>query len=299
MKIIIAGGTGFLGQALKKHFEQKGHTVLILTRKARQADEVYWDAQHPGPWQQCLEQADVLINMCGRSVDCRYTEANRDAIYRSRIDSTLLLQQAIEGCTHPPKVWLNASSATIYVHAETQEMSESSGIIGDDFSMNICKSWEAAFFREGIQPIRKIALRSSIVLGREGGALPRFRQISRLGLGGVQGNGRQMMSWIHIEDFCRAVDFMIQTEAIEGAVNITAPEPVSNMRFMSLMRKKLHRPFGLPAPVLLLEMAALILGTETELMLKSRNVVPERLMEYGFFFKYPKITQALEQLLKR
>ncbi|RQO32194.1 TIGR01777 family protein [Taibaiella sp. KBW10] len=297
MKIVIAGGSGFLGQALKSYFTQKGAQVFILTRTPQKSGDVYWDAKNPGAWQQTLEQADVLINMTGKSVDCRYTEVNKHAIYQSRIDSTTLLQQSIETCTQPPKVWLNASSATIYVHAETQQMTEGSGIIGDDFSMNICKSWEASFFKETSVPVRKVALRTAIVLGNEGGAFPKFKQITRFGLGGQQGRGQQMMSWIHIEDFCRAVDFIMQHEEISGAINVTAPNPIPNRSFMQHLQKRMGIPFGIPSPAALLELAAMLIGTETELMLKSRNVLPERLQQYGFSFNYPDLSAALKQLI--
>lgn len=297
MNIVIAGGTGFLGQELSKWFRRKGHTIHILTRNPKYRDDHYWDARSIGPWQQLLEGCDVLINMTGKSVDCRYTEANKKAILQSRIDSTAVLQQAVDQCSHPPKLWLNASSATIYIHAETQQMTEASGITGDDFSMNICKQWEAAFFNKVSPQTRKVALRTSIVLGNEGGAFPKFKQITRLGLGGEQGRGTQMMSWIHIDDFCAAIAFIIAQEQISGPVNITAPVPLSNQQFMQQLRNRCHIPFGLPAPVSILEIAAVLLGTETELMLKSRNVVPMHLLQEGFTFQYPVIDQALEQLI--
>lgn len=297
MNIVIAGGSGFLGQELSKWFRRKGHAVYILTRTPKYRDDHYWDACHTGPWQQLLEHCDVLINMTGKSVDCRYTEANKKAILRSRLESTAVLQQAVDQCNHPPKVWLNASSATIYVHAETQQMTEATGITGDDFSMGICTQWEAAFFARTSPQTRKVALRTSIVLGNEGGAFPKFRQITRLGLGGIQGHGQQMMSWIHINDFCAAVAYLIGQTHITGPVNITAPAPVRNGEFMQTLRRHCKMPFGLPAPAYLLEVAAAIIGTETELMLKSRNVVPERLQQEGFTFQYATINQALEQLL--
>lgn len=297
MTIIIAGGSGFLGQELSKWFRRKGHTVYILTRTPKYRDDHYWDARNTGPWQQLLEHGDVLINMTGKSVDCRYTEANKKAILLSRLESTAVLQQAVDQCSNPPKVWLNASSATIYVHAETQQMTEATGITGDDFSMGICTQWEAAFFARNHPQTRKVALRTSIVLGNEGGAFPKFRQITRLGLGGVQGRGQQMMSWIHIDDFCAAVAFLIDQVHISGPVNITAPNPVRNREFMQQLRRHCKMPFGLPAPAYLLEMAAAVIGTETELMLKSRNVVPERLLQEGFTFQYPEIDDALEQLI--
>ncbi|MNY02148.1 Epimerase family protein [compost metagenome] len=176
-------------------------------------------------------------------------------------------------------------------------MTEASGITGDDFSMNICKQWEAAFFNKVNPQTRKVALRTSIVLGNEGGAFPKFKQITRLGLGGEQGRGAQMMSWVHIDDFCAAVAFIMAQEQISGPVNITAPVPVPNLQFMQQLRKRCRMSFGLPAPVYILEIAAVLLGTETELMLKSRNAVPARLLQEGFTFQYPAIDLALAQLI--
>lgn len=295
MKIIIAGGTGFLGKALENHF--KNHEVWILTRNPKHSNEILWDAKTLGNWTDSLEKADVLINMTGKSVDCRYNDKNRAEILRSRIDSTNVLQKAIDNCKNPPKTWLNSSSATIYIHAETQLMTEASGITGDDFSMNICKSWEKAFFATPSPQTRKVALRTAIVLGREGEAFHKLKTITRLGLGGHQGNGRQKMSWIHVEDFCRAVEFIINDEKINGEINISAPNPIDNQSFMKILRDKLKMPFGIPSPTFLLEIGTLFLQTETELLLKSRNVYPERLLNYGFQFRFETVDEALEELV--
>lgn len=296
MKIIIAGGSGFLGKSLENHFQN--HVVQILTRNPKRSNEIYWDAQSLGKWAESLENADVLINMTGKSVDCRYNDNNRAEILRSRIDSTNILQTAVDNCKNPPKVWLNSSSATIYIHAETQLMTESNGIIGDDFSMNICKAWEKAFFEKQNRTTRKVALRTAIVLGKEGEALKKLKTITRLGLGGKQGSGKQKMSWIHIEDFCRAVEFIIQNESINGVINISAPNPIDNESFMAILRNKLNMPFGLLSPVFLLEIGTLFLQTETELLLKSRNVYPERLLNYGFQFRFERVEKALGELVE-
>lgn len=295
MKIIIAGGSGFLGKALESHF--KNHEVWILTRNPKHANEILWDAKTLGDWTNSLEKADMLINMTGKSVDCRYNDENRAEILRSRIDSTNILQMAVDNCKNPPKIWLNSSSATIYVHAETQLMTEANGLIGDDFSMNICKSWEKNFFATTSQQTRKVALRTAIVLGRGGEAFHKLKIITRLGLGGQQGNGRQKMSWIHVEDFCRAVEFIIQNESIIGAINISAPNPIDNQAFMAILRKNLNVSFGIPSPIFLLEIGTLLLQTETELLLKSRNVYPERLLNYGFQFRFETVENALRELV--
>ncbi|REC62439.1 TIGR01777 family protein [Chryseobacterium pennae] len=298
MKIIIAAGTGFLGKNLEKYFTGKGDQVYIFTRNPKRKNEIYWDAKTIGEWRKTLEQADVLINLTGKSVDCRYHEKNRAEIYNSRIESTRVLQEAIDHCILKPKIWLNAGSATIYVHSEKHLNTEENGIIGDDFSMNICKSWEEEFFKTKNSGIRKVALRTSIVLGNNGGAFPKLKMITRLGLGGKQGRGNQMVSWIHIEDFCKAVDWIIQNENRDGAVNITAPAPLSNEAMMKKLRKQFKAPFGLNAPVWQLEIASVFLNTETELLLKSRNVYPQKLMESGFHFSYPTFDEAILNLLK-
>lgn len=298
MKIIIAGGTGFLGENLETYFTKKANQVYILTRKPQRENEIYWDAKTIGDWKNILEKADVLINLTGKSVDCRYHDKNKQEIYSSRIESTRILQEAIDLCTEKPKIWLNASSATIYVHSEKHLNTEEDGVIGDDFSMNICKSWEEEFFKGKNEETRKVALRTSIVLGNNGGAFPKLKMITKLGLGGKQGRGNQMVSWIHIDDFCNAVDWIIQNENINGAINITAPAPISNKMMMNELRKQYKVPFGLNAPVWQLEIASIFMKTETELLLKSRNVYPEKLMESGFRFSFPTFNEAILNLLK-
>lgn len=296
MKIIIAGGTGFLGKVLQKYFTEKGDEVWILTRTPKKINEIYWDATNTGSWVSTLEGAEVVINLTGKSVDCRYNANNKKIILESRVKSTEALQKAIGLCENPPKIWLNASSATIYIHAETQLMDEENGIIGDDFSMNICKSWEKVFFADTSLPVRKIALRTTIVLGNKGGAFPKMKTITRLGLGGKQGNGKQWVSWIHEQDFCRAVAFIIAHEQLTGKINVCAPNPVRNEDFMKYLRKSLGVPVSINSPVALLECASVFIGTETELLLKSRNVYPKRLLDTGFRFEFPEITQAFAEL---
>lgn len=298
MKIIIAGGTGFLGKNLEKYYKEKGAQVFILTRKPKHDHDIYWDARTLGDWKNTIEESDILINLTGKSVDCRYHEKNKKEIYTSRIDSTRVLQQAVDQCTVKPKLWLNAASATIYVHSETHLNTEENGIIGDDFSMNICKSWEKEFFKVQDQEVRKVALRTSIVLGNNGGAFPKLRMITKLGLGGKQGRGQQKVSWIHIEDFCKAIDWIISHENITGAINVTAPVPVSNEELMTKMRKHMKIPFGLNASIWQLEIASLLLNTETELLLKSRNVYPEKLLQSGFQFSWPDVNVMIQNLLK-
>ena len=297
MKITIAAGTGFLGKNLERYFTEKGNQVYILTRNPKRKNEIYWDAKTLGEWKNYIENTDVLINLTGKSVDCRYNEKNKQEIYSSRIESTKILQQAIDQCINKPKVWLNASSATIYVHSETHLNTEENGIIGDDFSMNICKSWENEFFKGNSDNVRKVALRTSIVLGNNGGAFPKLKMLTKFGLGGKQGRGNQNVSWIHIEDFCRAVEFIIDNENISGGINVTAPNPLCNEDFMRKLRQQMKVPFGLNSTVWQLEIASLFLNTETELLLKSRNVYPDKLMKSGFQFSYSEIDLAFKNLI--
>ncbi len=295
-KILIAGGTGFLGRALEKFFLKKGDEVYILTRNPQKKNEVYWDAKELGEWVDYIEWANVLINLTGKSVDCRYTEKNRSEIRSSRIESTQVLAKAIKVAKQKPEVWLNSSSATIYVHAETQKMTEDTGVIGDDFSMNVCKDWEKTFFNDQLSQTRRVALRTSIVLGKDGGAYPVLRKLTRFFLGGAQGNGKQFLSWIHIEAFCKAVNFIVNNQQIVGPINVVSPKAVSNEKFMKLLRKSLKRPFGINQPKWLLELGAKVVKTETELLLKSRNVFPERLLDLGFKFEYNAADYSLKNL---
>ena len=294
--IVIAGGAGFLGRALQSYFSGMGFPVRILTRNPKQPGDIHWDGQDLGDWISEIEWADVLINLAGKSVDCRYTDKNRKLILNSRINSTAILAKAVKQADKKPDLWLNSSSATTYVHSETQPMTEDQGIIGDDFSMNVCKAWEKEFFRHDLESTRRVAMRTAIVLGDSGGAYPKLKKIARLFMGGPQGNGKQFVSWIHILDFCKAVDHIIHHPELVGPVNIASPQPVRNSDFMKYLRERLGKSFGIGQPKWFLELGARIIGTETELLLKSRNVIPELLLESGFSFEYPKIQLALKKL---
>jgi len=217
-------------------------------------------------------------------VDCRYNSANKKDILESRLIPTRLLNSVLEQLENPPKLFMNASSATIYVHSEDLPMTEAEGVIGSDFSMSVVKAWEKCFFKGEVDGMRKVALRTSIVMGKEGGAWPKLKMITRLGLGGKQGTGNQRVSWIHLEDFCRAILHIIETRYLEGPINVTSPSPMTNKKFMAAVRNKIRPLFHLPQPRWLLELGAVILRTETELLLKSRYVIPERLIKSGFEF---------------
>ena len=298
-KIIIAGGSGFLGKVLETYFVQKEYQVKILTRNPKRNNEIYWNAKDLGAWTNHLENAEALINMTGKSVDCRYTESNKKEIYNSRIDSTNLLGLAINLCENPPKAWFNSSTATIYRHSLDKQMTEENGEIGNNFSMDIAKSWEKAFYKVTNHKTRKIALRTSIVMGRNGGAITPLKALTKFGLGGKQATGKQKVSWIHELDFARAIDFLMQNENLEGNFNLSVKYPTNNKTLMQIMRKVLGIPFGISHPVWLIRLGAKLIGTESELVLKSRNVIPKRLLDNGFKFQFETIELALEDLLKK
>ncbi|WP_452221656.1 TIGR01777 family oxidoreductase [Lacinutrix salivirga] len=296
-KITIAGGSGFLGQVLEHYFTTNGYNVYIITRQTKKESDIYWDAKTLGDWTKSLENCDALINLTGKSADCRYTDKNKQQIYDSRIDSTSILGLAVNLCEHPPKVWFNSSTATIYRHSLDKEMTETNGEIGDDFSMNIAKSWEKTFFEITTPRTRKIALRTSIVMGKHGGALQPLKQLTRFGLGGKQGSGQQKVSWIHENDFARAVHFLLKHEELDGIFNLSVPKPTTNKALMSAFRQAMSIPFGLSHPVWLLKLGAKLIGTETELVLKSRNVIPERLLKNGFVFNFTSIDTAIKTII--
>ncbi|MEQ9279236.1 MAG: TIGR01777 family oxidoreductase [Balneola sp.] len=297
MNILIAGGSGFLGSELTKFFTDRDHLVKILTRNPHNKNQIKWDGKTKGDWVKEIDNTDVIINMAGKSVDCRYTELNKSQILNSRIHSTSILNEAVSEVSKKPFLWINSSSATTYIHSETTLMTEKNGIIGNDFSMTVCKKWEEEFFSKEIEGVRKVATRTSIVLGNEGGAFPKMKAITKLGLGGKQGNGQQKMSWIHINDFCRAIEFLINSKNVSGPVNITSPNPISNNQFMSHLRSSLNIPIGINQPKFLLEIGAFLLRTETELLLKSRNVYPEILINSGFEFNFKEAKKALNDLI--
>jgi uncharacterized protein (TIGR01777 family) len=299
-KIVITGGNGFLGRALTSHFSKNTDEVIVVSRKPVPTTSKIkwqkWDGANPGDWSKSFEGADAVINLAGKNVDCRYTENNKREIINSRLKSTKAVGEAIQNCANPPSVWLNASSATIYVNSFDKLMTESNGEIGDDFSMTVCKKWEEEFNSFETLPIRRIASRTSIVLGWDGAALPALKSLVKFGLGGQQGDGKQFCSWIHIEDFCRAVEWLLQNEKATGPYNVTAPVPLPNKDFMKVLSEKLHMPFGLPSPKWLLELGAFIIRTETELVLKSRKVYPKRLLDEGFIFLHEDLDHALNAL---
>ncbi|GLB48804.1 TIGR01777 family oxidoreductase [Neptunitalea lumnitzerae] len=298
-KLIIAAGTGFLGKVLSNYFKET-YDIIILTRQQSKTINnityINWDAKKMGSWQQHLENAYALINLTGKSVNCRYTNKNKATIMSSRIDSTEILNKGILMCKTPPIHFINASTATIYVDSHNKLMTEKNGDIGNDFSMTVAKTWEEAFFKTKTSNTLKTSIRTSIVLGNDGGAFPMLKKLVNLGLGGYQGNGAQKISWIHEIDFARSIAFILKKQ-LTGAINITAPTPISNHHFMQHLRKHSNISIGINTPTLLLKLGAKVIGTETELILKSRNVYPERLMKERFEFKYPTVESAIQNLL--
>ncbi|HTH46452.1 MAG TPA: TIGR01777 family oxidoreductase [Candidatus Limnocylindria bacterium] len=306
-RIILAGGSGFLGQLLARRFMAQGDDVVVLTRQpqdGRAAREVAWDGATFGPWAAELEGAAVVINLAGRSVDCRYHARNRRLIWDSRVNSTRVLGEAIARCVQPPRVWLNSSTATIYRHSLDRPMDEA-GEIGatpeakDAFSVEVARAWERAFDEAPTPATRKVALRTAMVLSAAGGVFPVLRRLTRLGLGGALAGGGQYVSWLHEDDFFRAIEWLLVREDLRGPVNLAAPEPVPNRELMRCLREVCGVPFGLPATRWMLELGALLLRTETELILKSRRVVPGRLLDHGFDFRHPHLAVALRELSPR
>jgi hypothetical protein len=264
--------------------------------------EIAWDGETPGDWARELEGAAAVINLAGRSVNCRYHARNRKLMLDSRLNSTRVLGEAIGRCAKPPPVWLNSSTATIYKHTLGPAWDETGEIGGgaeakDIFSVRVATEWERVFNESSTPYTRKVALRSAMVLGHGmNSVLPNLLRLGRLGLGGSMAGGRQYVSWIHQEDFCRAIEWIIEHENLSGAVNLAAPNPVPNTGFMTTIRKACHTALGLPSPSWLLEVGAFFLRTETELIIKSRRVVPAKLLGNGFKFRFEQPELAIEDL---
>lgn len=354
-KIIITGGTGFIGQALAKYFG-KDNSVIILSRESINphnnnynkhfitAADGYnvtyrrWDGRHiEKHWAEEIDGSHIVINLAGRSVNCRYGEKNKKEIFDSRTDATTAIGEAIRQVTVPPKLWVNAASATIYRHATDRPQDEFTGEISDwkkdnmpysfidhlrwkwkkfiaakrygkssvaykeldyDFSVQVCKRWEKTFFAERTPFTRKVALRTAITLGAGGVVTPYFNLL-RFGLGGRQGSGRQMYSWVHVEDIARTVEWLYEHTELEGIYNCAAPHPVTNNEFMATLRNITGHIIGLPAVGWMLEAGAALIGTETELILKSRWVLPTKLLRTGFSFKYARLEDALKEIVDK
>ena len=325
LRIVLPGGSGQVGQALARRLQLQGHQVTVLTRRPYAApwQTVHWNGEDLGPWTEYLEGADVCINLAGRSVNCRYDAAHRQAIYESRIRTTQLLGRVIAALAAPPRLWMNASAATIYTRTldengvdlpldEAASIGYSHEPSADSppkaarwmrrrgFTARVAQDWEAAFFAAETPRTRKIALRSAIVLSPvPGGAFGVLSNLVRLSLGGTQGNGRQFVPWIHETDYARAVEFLIAREEIDGPINMAAPNPLPNRAFMAALREAWDVPNGLPAPWLAIQLGGLFLRTEPELVLGSCRAVPGRLLHAGFEFEFPGWPEAAADLVRQ
>jgi uncharacterized protein len=309
MKIVIPGGSGQVGTVLARALTRDGHEVVVLSRRLRAERwrTMAWDGVTVGAWAQELDGADAVINLAGRSVNCRYTAANRREILHSRVRSTRAVGEAIARSARPPKVWIQASTATIYAHRYDAANDERTGTIGGEepgapetwrFSIEVARAWEDALRDAGVPSTRKVLLRSAVTMSPDpGGPFAVLLGLVRRGLGGTTGDGRQFVSWVHHEDFVRAVAWLIEHDEFEGAVNVAAPEPLPNADFMRELRQAWGMPVGLPVRGWMLELGAALLRTETELVLKSRRVVPTRLLDAGFSFHYTRWAAAARNLV--
>lgn len=292
--VVIAGASGFIGSYFRRRFEAEGWTVRTIGRAA--GNDARWDDD--GGIAAALNGAELLVNLAGRSVGCRYNPRNREEILRSRTDTTAALGRALAACETPPRTWINASSGTIYRHAEDRAQAELDGEIGTGFSVRVARAWEDALEAAAAPETRKIPLRIAIVLGPGDWALTPLRNLARLGLGGHMGPGTQQFSWLHVEDLFRMVLFLHARTDITGPVNAATPHPVDNRELMDLVRRSQGIPFGLPTPRWLLEIGAILIRTETELVLKSRWVEPRKLLDAGFVFEYPGLAGALNEIVR-
>jgi uncharacterized protein (TIGR01777 family) len=306
MKVVIAGGTGQVGAILSRAFRARGDTVVVVSRGG---GEVQWDGKTLGPWAQALDGADVVINLAGRTVNCRYTPENLKQMMDSRVDSTRVIGEAIAQAAQPPRVWLQMSTATIYAHRFDAPNDEASGAIGGSepgvpaywgYSIEIAKAWERTQAEANTPKTRRLALRTAMVMSPDkGGIFDVLLGLVRAGLGGPVAGGRQFISWIHERDFVRAVEFLIAHDALSGPVNLAAPNPLPQRDFMAGLRAAWGRWLGLPATRWMAEVGAFFLRTDTELVLKSRRVVPGRLLQAGFHFEYADWSAAARELVER
>lgn len=309
MKIVLAGGSGFVGRILSRDLKQHGHEVVVLSRsQAREPGVVHWDGRHLGPWAQTIDGADAVINLAGRSVNCRYNKTNLQEMLASRVDSTRAIGQAVAAAERSPQTWLQMSTATIYAHRFDGPNDEATGLIGGDepdvptywrTSIDIAQAWERTLAAADTPATRKVALRTAMVMGPEsGGVFDTLQRLTRLGLGGTIAGGRQYMSWMHERDFARAIRFLLEHDGIEGPVNLAAPGPLPQRDLMATLRSAVGVPLGVPATAWLLEIAAFVHRTDTELLLKSRRVIPGRLLAAGFQFDFPDWAGAARDLVE-
>jgi uncharacterized protein len=310
MKIVIPGGSGQVGTLLARAFQGSGHEVVVLSRRpeARPWRVVSWDGETLGPWAREADGSDVVVNLAGRSVNCRYSARNRREMLESRVRSTAVVGAAIGQARRPPRVWLQASTATIYAHRYDAPNDEATGLIGGAepnvpdtwrFSIDVALAWERALAEAVTPKTRKVALRSAMTMSPDAdGIFDVLLTLVRRGLGGQAGDGRQYVSWVHHEDFVRSVEWLIEREDVEGVVNVVSPQPLPQAEFMRVLREAAGVRVGLPATRWMLEVGAVFMKTETELILKSRRVVPGRLLSRGFTFRHPHWPDAARDLYR-
>lgn len=295
--LIIAGGTGFIGQIFEDYANSRGYQCIVLTRKPIRDNEIYWDGSSVGEWAGYLEDAEAIINLTGRSINCVHNEPNRHSIVESRVQSVTAIADAIDQCEHPPKVWIQSNAVGYF--GNTAEICDEEAPAGDGFMADVCGVWESWFENQPVDT-RKCCLRFGIVLGVGGGALAPLRKLTRLFLGGSAGSGNQWMSWIHEEDACRMILAMIEDESMTGSFNAVAPNPITNRDFMGHMRQCLGRPWSPPAPAFAVKLGArFILRTDSGLALDGQRCIPKRLMDNGFEFRFPELKSALEDVFSR
>lgn len=315
MKVVIPGGSGQVGTLLARAFHERGEEVVVLSRT--QINElpwrtVQWDGETLGEWASEFECSDAVINLAGQSVNCRYTAENRRVIIDSRVNSTRVVGQAIAQANNAPRVWLQASTATLYAHRFDAPNDERTGIIDGPilngphapdtwrFSIDVVKKWERELDAAATPNTRKALMRSAIVMSPSGGGpFDMLLRLVRLGLGGAAGDGKQFVSWIHDQDFVRAVEWLMQHDELDGPVNLASPNPLPNAEFMRTLRQAWGARFGLPATQWMLEFGAWALRSETELILKSRRVIPTRLLDSGFTFQFSTWANAASDLCTR
>jgi len=291
-KVVIAGGTGFIGSYLARRFQENYYQVLIVSRSP---EHVSWK---PVELIEALEGAELVVNLAGKNINCQHNEENKKVILESRLETTLWIGNAVLACKNPPKLWVNASATGIYKPSLHQPMTEDETELGIDFLADVIKKWEKIFFGFELSETRQVALRTSVVLGRNGGALQPLAMLARFGLGGKQASGMQMFSWIHLEDYFRILLFLLEKESIRGTINCTSPEPARNVDFMCAIRKTLRVSIGISAPKFAIKLGARIIGSESELILNSSYVLPKRLLDEGFEFDFSNLELALTDLLR-
>lgn len=300
LRIILAGGTGFLGMNLARSLAARGDQVVILSRSTPESGAwswAQWDGKTLGDWTKELEDADAVVNFSGKSIDCYPTPVNQKSIISSRVDSTRVLGDAIGRATTPPKAWIQLSAVGIY--GNTTNRCPESAPPGDGFLPEVCTTWEQAYHESCPEHVRSVVLRSGVVLGKTDGAFPTLRRLARFGFGGAAGNGRQGMSWIHEDDMTALITHAIDHASISGTYNATSPNPASNRDFMRSLRQAVGMPIGPPAPAFAVRLASkYILKTNPDLALEGQFAVPERILGEGFEFAHPSLDGALRDLCK-